>query len=141
MSTKNLSYGLVALGTIALFAETSLVNFPFIFFLGAALLILIKSVRLYAFVFFLAFATDALRVSNFGLTPLFLAGILSLIFLYERYSGSSDLLVAGIVVAASGFFYARLLTYSTPLTVGFYIAFLIGYFVFAQLRASKKVFI
>ncbi len=141
MSTKYLSYLLIVLGICALFAETSLVNFPFIFFLGATLLLMIKKVRIYVLVFILAFATDALRVSNFGLTPLFLVGALSIIFLYERYSGSSDFFVAGIVVAAFGFFYARVLTYSMPLTIGFYAVTVVGYIVLSQLKANKKIYI
>ncbi len=141
MNNRNLIYILAFFGVLALFAETSLVNFPFVFFLGATLLVMMKKVRLYILVFILAFVCDALRVSGFGLTPLFLAGLLSVIFIYERYSGSNDVIVAGIIIALFGFFYTRLLMYSVPLVVGFYIVTIIAFVVISQLRANKKIYI
>ncbi len=141
MSNRDLTVILILASFVALILETTVINFPFIFFLGAILLILVKKVRLYILVFMIAFTTDALRVSNFGLTSLFLVGSLFTIFLYERYSGSSDYLVAAIIVAAFGFFYVSFSGYSVGLTVTFYILAAISYFFILHQKSKKNILI
>ncbi len=141
MNNRLIFFTLILASILALIVETTLINFPFVFFLGAILLLLVKKVRLYILVFIIAFASDSLRVTNFGITPLFLAGLLLLTFLYERYSGSNDILVASLITCCFGFFYASFLGYSMTLTIAFYVSIGIGYFIFSQLKSRKKIYL
>lgn len=141
MNNRDLTIVFLAASIVALVIETTLINFPFVYFVGVSLLILMKRVRLFVYVFILAFAADSLRVSSFGLTPLFLAGVLFVVFLYERYSGSSDIIVAAIIAACLGFFYVTSASFSVPLTVSFYLLISIGYLLFQNLKSRKKILV
>lgn len=121
---------------LAIVLETTVINFPFIFFIGATLLILIKKIPVCIGATILGFVIDSLRVTNFGLTPLFLIVLMLAIFLYERYTGSKDYVVATIIVIATGIFYARILSYSTMLTWGFIAISLGSWYIYH--RFSKR---
>lgn len=89
-------------------------------------------------VFVLSFIIDALRVSNFGITALFILGALSIVLLYEKYSGSDDLLVASFVIAVMLFLYAHFLLYSSTLIIVFFgLSFLTLYIVSILKKKGK----
>ncbi len=115
---------------VAIILETTVINFPFVFLIGATLVVLIKKIPMLIGVFILSFIIDAMRVTNFGLTALFIFATLAIILLYEKYSGSDDLLVAAFVVAVMLFLYSHFFMYSTTLLMGFFVlAFLLLYIV------------
>lgn len=114
-----LGVGISIIVLSALLVETTWLNFPFIFLIGAVLLLLIKRVPMYVIVFIMGILIDSLRITNFGLTPIFLLGTAGIVFLYERYSGSSDPVVAGFVIAVMAIAYSHFLNYSVFATVGF----------------------
>ncbi len=109
------------ISVISLILETTVVNFPLVFFIGVITLVLIKKVHVYVLVFILAFMIDSLRVLNFSYTPLFLLATIGLILLYEKYSGSNDIIVASIIIAMTGFIYTHFMSYSLVLTLTFYV--------------------
>lgn len=106
---------------ISLIIETTIINFPFIFIFCATLLVLVKRTYMSIGAVICGILIDSLRISGFGLTPLFLIGTILLILLYEKYSGSRDLLLAGVIIGLFAFVYTHLLHYSLTLTVGFII--------------------
>jgi hypothetical protein len=132
---------LISLVVVAIFLaivlETTIVNFPFIFFMGAAFLILVKKIPMYIAVVILGFIIDSLRVTNFGITPLFLIGIMLMVFVYERYTGSKDYAVATIFVIAAGIFYTKILLYSPILTWGFIFISLLTWYLYQQFSRKK----
>ncbi len=118
--------------------ETTVINFPAVFLIGSVLAILVKRTPMLIGVFILSFIIDALRVSNFGITALFILGTLSIVLLYEKYSGSDDLLVASFVIAVMLFLYAHFLLYSTTLIVIFFgLSFLTLYIVSILKKKGK----
>ncbi len=131
---------LISLIVVAIFfaviLETTIINFPFVFFIGAAFLILIKKIPMYIGVILLSFVIDSLRVTNFGATALFLIGLMLGIFLYERYTGSKDYAVAAIFVIATGIFYTKILSYSSTLTWVFISVSIISWYLYQ--RFTKK---
>lgn len=109
---------LFAIGTLAaMLIETTIIAIPLVYLIGAFFLVFVRHVRIYILVFILAFFTDSLRVSNFGLTPIFLTVLCTIIFLYEKYSGSDDKLISSVFICASGIIYAHYLSYSIYLTL------------------------
>lgn len=125
----------------AMLLETTVFNFPFVFIICSILLLFVKKNIFFVSAFFIGIMIDSLRVSNFGLTPLFIFGTVFLIFLYERYSGSKDLVVASIVIGAVTLVYAYVLSYSIPMLVSFFIFVIAGTLVFDFLRKRGKIFI
>lgn len=110
---------LVLLIFVTLILETTVINFPFTFFIGAILLYMLKKNPVYIGVMILGIIIDALRVTNFGLTPIFLFSTVILMLFYEKFSGSSDAVIAGFIIALTGFFYSQFLGYSLGLTISF----------------------
>lgn len=84
-----------------------------------------------------AFIIDSLRVSNFGYTPLFLVATISIIMMYENYSGSKDLLISAIIIGMMGFIYTHFMSYSLLLTFTFYLIVVIMYGIFNFLNNKK----
>ena len=141
MKKSNLVFLLVVFSIIALNIETTIIGFPIIFFLCATILALSKKTSVYILIFLLAITLDSLRVTHFGLTPLFLLSTILIIKFYEKFSGSNDLLIAIIIIAMFGFIYTHFMFYSLTLTIAFYII-LISLFVGYQILKSKtKLFI
>lgn len=124
---------------LSLIFETTIINFPLTFFICAAGLVLYKRLPTYFMVFILSFIIDSLRVSEFGITALFLALCAGLTLLYERFSGSSDIVIAGLVVAVAGFIYTQILSYSTALTVGFYLLIVVVLILFRELKRRGRI--
>lgn len=117
MNKLTVIFLLSILFAVALIFETTVFSVPLVYVLGAFLVIFYRRVRIYIFVFLLAFFIDSLRVSNFGLTPVFLIALCVLIFIFERYSGSNDRLVASTIICASSIMYAHYLSYSVGFTI------------------------
>lgn len=118
----------------AMLFENTLVAVPLVYLIGAFFLIFLRRVRIYITVFILAFFIDSLRVVNFGLTPLFLATLATIIFFYEKYSGSDDVVISSFLIAVSGIVYAHFLSYSVPLTVLFLTVAGGGWYAFSQFQ-------
>lgn len=124
----------IVVSIFAFITEASILSFPVTFFLGAFFLFLYKKIHIYILVFVGAFIMDALRVVNFGYTPLFLLATISMIYLYEKYSGSNDFILAALLIFASGFIYTHFMHYSISLTMIFYLTTTIGYFGYNYLK-------
>lgn len=122
----------------ALILETTVINFPLAFFIGVITLVFVKKVHAYILVFVLAFMIDSLRVLNFSYTPLFLLATIGLIFLYEKYSGSNDVIVASIIIAMAGFIYTHFMSYSLVLTLTFYVIILVIFGAVNYMRNRKS---
>lgn len=138
MKNYQLAFLIIILCSVALMLETTVINFPAVFLIGSVLAILVKRTPMLIGVFILSFIIDALRVSNFGITALFILGTLSIVLLYEKYSGSDDLLVASFVIAVMLFLYAHFLLYSTTLIVIFFgLSFLTLYIVSILKKKGK----
>lgn len=119
----NLKYFLFILiiSFLAIVLETTVVNFPLVFLVASILLLFVKKIPGYIAIFVLGFIIDAVRVSNFGMTPIFLFGTVICILLYEKYSGSKDIVVASFIVGAMAFAYVYFLSYSLFLLIVFFI--------------------
>ena len=126
---------IILLFFLLVFLETTIFNFPFVFLYLAIMLIMVK--RTYTSIGAVAggIVIDSIRVSGFGLTPIFLIATILTILVYEKYSGSRDLLLAGVIVALFGFMYTHFLSYSMLLTVGFIISTFVAWQVF---RISQR---
>lgn len=128
---------ITVVGLIAFISETTIFAFPIIFFMGAIMLTLYKKIYIYVMVLVFAFIIDSLRVSNFGYTPLFLVATISIIMMYENYSGSKDLLISAIIIGMMGFIYTHFMSYSLLLTFTFYLIVVIMYGIFNFLNNKK----
>jgi hypothetical protein len=118
----------------AMLLETTIVAMPLVYLIGAFILVFMRRVRIYILVFLMAFFIDSLRVTYFGLTPLFLVALCTIIFLYEKYSGSSDTLISSIFIAVTSILYAHVLSYSVNLTILLLCIAGIGWFVISQIQ-------
>lgn len=118
----NLKYflALLIISFLAVTLETTVINFPFVFLIASTLLLFAKKIQGYIGILILGFIIDAVRVANFGMTPLFLFGSALCILLYEKYSGSRDLVVAAVILGAVAFVYVYFLSYSLPLLIAFF---------------------
>lgn len=79
-----------------------------------------KKLPAYFVAFALGIVLDSLRVSHFGVTPIFIFSALLTIFLYEKYFGSDDLMVAAVIGMSFIFAYAYFLSYSLILVMLFF---------------------
>lgn len=115
---------------IALLVETTIVTVPLVYLISAFFLVFVRKVRVYVGVFLSAFIIDSLRVAHFGYTSFFLIGLLIIIFLYERYSGSNDVFVSSFLIAVSAMIYANTLSYSVFYTALIILIVAIGWYGF-----------
>lgn len=129
----------IIISLAALAIEGSLVSFPIIFFLGSFMLFFFKKILIYFIVFLDAFIIDILRVVNFSYTPFFLLTTISLIFLYEKYSGSNDILVATLIILMVGFIYSHFMYYSLFSFVLFIFIALFFFFIIQMLKKRRMV--
>lgn len=139
MKNYQLTIFIIIVCIVSLLLETTIINFPFIFLIGAITSVLIKRIPVFIGVFILSFAIDSMRVVDFGLTALFIFVTVSLILLYEKYSGSDDLYIASFIIAVMLFLYAHLLSYSVTLVILFYILSLTGLYVYGLLKKKGVV--
>ncbi len=118
----NLKYflALLIISFLGVVLETTVINFPIVFLIASVLLLFVKKIQGYIGIFILGFIIDAVRVTNFGMTPLFLFGAALCILLYEKYSGSRDLVVAAVILGAMAFAYVYFLSYSLSLLIVFF---------------------
>ena len=129
---------IICISIVFFILETTIANFPFVFIFYAVLLVMIKKVYTAIGAVAAGLIIDSLRVDGFGITPFFLIAVILVILMYERYSGSADLLLAGVIIALFTFLYARLLGYSMTLTVGFIVISFILWQVYKILDERKK---
>ena len=139
MKNYQIAFLITTLCIIAAILETTVINFPAVFLIGAVLVVLVKRIPILIGVFVLSFIIDAIRVSNFGITSLFILGTLAIILLYEKYSGSDDLLVASFVIAVMLFLYAHFLLYSTTLIVIFFGFSFLTLYIISILKKKGKL--
>lgn len=117
--------------------ESSLLSFPITFLFGALVLAYLKKVYLYILVFLNGFIIDSLRIENFLYTPFFLLATIGAIYLYERVSGSRDILVSTVIIFTAMLLYANVMYYSIPLLIGFYFIAILGFIIFNMLKKNK----
>lgn len=119
---------------IALLIENTLITVPLVYLISAFFLVFVRKVRVYIGVFLSALIIDSLRVTYFGYTPFFLIGLLIIIFLYERYSGSDDVFVSSFLIAVSALIYANTLSYSVFYTTIIIVSAATGWYGFNLLQ-------
>lgn len=137
MRSFKLSFLYIVISLFALALEASFIGFPFTFFIASFMLVIVKRVNIYILAFLNAFIIDSLRVSNFGLTPLFLLAEIFAILIYERYSGSKDILIATIVIVVTGFIYSHFMGYSLSSVIVFYVVSFALFISLIFLKRSK----
>lgn len=128
-------------GLFALLLETTMVGIPLVYLMGSFCLIFIRRIRVYILVFLLAFFIDSLRVSHFGFTSFFMFTICMITFIYEKYSGSDDIIISSFLIAVSGIIYAHVLSYSvinTIVLMGFLAFF---WYIFNLMQRRGRLFI
>jgi len=92
--------------------------------LSVVLLAFYRTTVIFIMVFLGGLSLDALRVEDFGITPLFVFAAFLIIHLYERYFGSSDIAIIAFITLSATFIYTYVLSYSfinvimTVLTLG-----------------------
>lgn len=123
---------------IILFIETTLINFPFVFLATVYGAVFVKRMPAYVAAFILGFAIDSLRASNLGITSLSVFSVILFLYLYERYFGSTDAMVATFVIVAAALIYTYFLSYSVTLLFTFYAALLVGYIGMNFLKKKNK---
>lgn len=104
---------------VSLILETTIFNFPYIFLIGIITIFFHRKMSSFIFAFIIGFFIDSLRLTSFGITPIFIFSTFLLILLFEKYSGSKDLISNGIIIYATAFLYAYVLNYSLFLMVLF----------------------
>ncbi|MDO8270287.1 MAG: hypothetical protein Q7T54_06490 [Candidatus Levybacteria bacterium] len=128
-------------GLFAVLLETTLIGIPLVYLVGSFCLIFIRRIRVYILVFILAFFIDSLRVSHFGFTSFFMLAICMITFIYEKYSGSDDVIISSFLIAVSGIIYAHVLSYSVGNTVMFIGVLAFLWYLFSSLQRKGRLFI
>jgi hypothetical protein len=127
----------ILISFVGFILESTVLSFPITFLLGAIMLFYFKKVYIYAIVILNGFIIDSLRIENFLYTPFFLLTTVGLIFLYEKFSGSSDRVVSTVIVFSATLLYANVMYYSIPLTIGFYFISALGLIAFNLFRQKN----
>ena len=112
MKNYQLIISIIFLALVFLLVETTIINFPLTFIFAVSLAVVFKKTPVYIGIYTLAFIIDALRVSNFGITALAISLVLFVLYLYEKYSGSKDIVVAVVLTLSFSFAYSYFLSYS-----------------------------
>ena len=102
----------IILSIVALITELTIFTVPLTYIIALIALIYSKKASVFIFAFILGLAIDALRVESFGITPLFIFITTAVIYLYEKYSGSDDILIAICIAILSVIIYTLVLSYS-----------------------------
>ena len=131
---------LIIVSILLLLIETTIFNFPFVFIYSVVALFFIKKIPMFIGIFLLDFIIDSLRVGHFGLTPIFVFATISIIFLYEKYFGSNDIVVSGLIVALAVIVYAYALSYSVFMVILFFVLMIVGYYVIPLFKSKTKFF-
>jgi hypothetical protein len=126
---------------IASILEITTFNFPAVFIVAIISVVFAKKLPIYILAFVFGFAIDSLRVTNFGLTPIFIFATVFSILLYEKYSGSDDTLISSFIIGVVTFIYSYFLGYSVLLVLIFEGFVFISWMIFDRLNKSKKLVI
>ncbi len=126
---------------IALLLETTVINFPLVFFLACILIFFIKKIPAFIAALILCFIIDSLRVSNFGLTAIFLFATLLFVILYEKFSGSDDIAMKTLIIGIATFLYAHFLSYSVFLVFLMFLVIIVCWYIFDLLQKKGKIYI
>lgn len=97
---------------VFLLLELSIFSLPLVFIFSVVVLAFYRSLFAFLFVLFAGLTLDAIRVDNFGITPLFVFSTFLAVHLYERYFGSPDVLPIALITVVGTFIYAYVLSYS-----------------------------
>lgn len=122
------------LSVVGLLLETTRINFPFVFIIASSFVIFKKDIPTYVFMFVLGFVIDALRVTHFGITPIFIFATIVGINLYERYFGSSDAAVAIVIATSLVIAYTFFVSYSMVLLTSFLVFICVAFFILNILK-------
>lgn len=126
---------------IAVLIETTLINFPAVFLLGVVSAVFIKKIPMYIGVFLLSFMIDSVRVSHFGMTALFIFATVICTMIYEKYSGSDDILITSIIICAALFAYSQFLSYSLFFLMVFLGIIIVGWYLLTFFRKRGAFFL
>lgn len=103
---------LFCLAVLSFLFESSMVSFPLFLILGLTALSLDRSFNISFFLFLGGLVVDSLRGMPFGSTPFFIFVTMLILFLYEKYFGSRDIMVIIVVFLIAVIIYSILLSYS-----------------------------
>lgn len=95
-----------------LLLEFSFFSIPFIFIFSILVLSFYRNEISFLFVLLAGLMVDSLRIENFGITPFFIFATFLIIYLYEKYFGSSDVMVITLITIIATFVYSYILSYS-----------------------------
>ncbi len=83
---------------LALFVESTLVNFPLVLVLSLYMVVVFKSTRITIAVFLAAFSIDALRVVPMGTTPMIVSAMALFGLVYQRSLHFADILLLTVLI-------------------------------------------
>lgn len=107
----------------SLFFETTFFSFPLFFIVSLLLIYTKRDLIFYIAIFVMGISLDMMRMSPLGVTPLCIFASYLLLYVYEKYFGSKDIIVAIFIAFFSWFLYSYFLHYSLHL---FFSAIVIG---------------
>lgn len=113
--------------------ELTIFSIPFVFILSIVLLSFYRTPLAFIFVLMSGIFLDALRVDNFGFTPIFIFATFLVIHLYESYFGSSDFVVISLITVIATFMYAYILSYSLIGVILMFLLITILFYIFKYL--------
>lgn len=119
--------------SLFLVLELTIFSIPFIFISSIVLVSFYRTPLAFIFVLMSGIFLDALRVDNFGLTPIFIFVTFLLIHLYEQYFGSSDFFVITIISIVATVIYAYVLSYSLIGVILMFLLIAILFYIFKYL--------
>lgn len=112
MKTLQISLLLGIVGYWFLLIESTVLPFPFVFTFATLVLILFRNTKALLFALFLGLFSDALRVNNFSLTPIFIFLTFLVVLLYENYFGKNDIVALIAILILSTLIYSYFLAFS-----------------------------
>jgi len=107
----------------SLFFESTFFSFPLFFIVSLLLIYIKRDLIYYIAIFVMGLLLDMMRMSPLGITPLCIFASYLLLYGYEKYFGSKDILVAIFIAVIAWFLYSYFLHYSLHL---FLLAIVIG---------------
>lgn len=99
----------------SLFFESTLFSFPLFFIISLLLIYIKRDLIFYIAIFVMGVVLDMIRMSPLGITPLCIFASYLVLYGYEKYFGSKDIIIAVFIAVISWFLYSYFLHYSLHL--------------------------
>jgi len=126
----NIRYVLLFLLVLAVFIDSTIVSFPFVFIISVFLLMLFKKKRVYLFVFLSTLIFDSLSTNPLGVTTVGVFATSFLISMYSRQLHAADIFFLTVFIFIASFVYGNFAGYtlSPLLYISTFIVVLILFF-------------